>query len=106
MGPIFDALGVPVTVTRPAPDNDPIETSGIWIMPLAGERPPMAEISRQESEHLMALDRAVVPAAPRGTRIAAPRRLGGPIECWRVDGPEHVDADHLRVYLVPDPEES
>jgi hypothetical protein len=104
MGPFFDAFGVPVTVTRPLPDNDPIETVGIWIDLAPMEMPPGMEFQRKEPQRVLALGRDDVPTVPRGTAVLAPETLGGPVKGWRIDGLERADADHHRVYLIPDPE--
>jgi hypothetical protein len=111
LGPILEAFGVPATVMRPAPDDTPIETTGIWISPLTAEMPSglefrTTELRMTERRYLLALPRADVPTIPRGTRIAAPEVLGQVDQWWRVDGVEQADSDHHRVLLVPDPDGS
>ena len=104
MGPIFDAFGVPAMVTRPAPNDTPIETTGVWVEVAEMEVPSGLAFQRKEPQRLLALMRAEVPTVPRGTAVLAPEILGGAVLRWRVDGLDRADADHHRVYLIPDPE--
>jgi hypothetical protein len=104
MGPIFDAFGVPATVTRPAPDDTPIETTGVWIEVAEMEVPLGLAFQRKESQRLLTLMRAEVPTVPRGTTVLAPETLGGAVLRWRIDGLERADVDQHRVYVIPDPE--
>jgi hypothetical protein len=104
LDPIFEAFGVPATVTRPAPDEIPILTTGVWVSPLTLDMPPAMEFQRKESQRVMALTRTEVPTVPRGTIIEAPEMLGGTVQRWRIDGIEQTDSDHHRVFLLPDPE--
>jgi hypothetical protein len=96
--PIFDAFGVPVTVTRPAPDSVTITTVGVWVQPLSEEQRIGVDASRREPRKVLALQRAVIaPPLPRNTIIAAPEVDGGPVLTWQVDGIEQVEADIWRV---------
>jgi hypothetical protein len=91
------AHGVDVVVTRPAPDNDPIETRGIWLTPLTEDVPIGMDFQRREPIRVIALSRLAVPTVPRGTVIVAPEKAGDDDEEWLVDGVERVEADHSRV---------
>lgn len=96
------AHGVPVTVTRPAPDNTPVETTGIWLAPLNDDRPVGGDFSRRDPRRLMALPiTSALPSAPRGTVIAA-REIGATVTAnWRVDGyDDRIDPDVMRVILL------
>jgi hypothetical protein len=104
MGTFFDRFGVPVTVTRPAPDDTPIETTGIFVEVAEMDVPSGLAFQRKEPQRLLALMRTEVPTVPRGTAVLAPELLGGEVLRWRIDGLERADADHHRVYLIPDPE--
>jgi hypothetical protein len=75
--PLLDAFGVPATVTRPAPDNDPIETVGIWLLPHNMDEPIASGFQRREPVRVFALSKDAVPTLPRNTRIEAPERAGG-----------------------------
>jgi len=102
MDPILGAFGVPATVTRPAPDDTPIETTGVWISPLTADAPGGGfELQRRERRYLLVLDRDTVPTVPRGTRVEAPERLDGTVRTWRVDSLERVDTDETRVWVIP-----
>ncbi len=105
LDPILAAFGVPATVTRPAPDDTPIETTGIWITPLTLEVPTGGEFQAAERQYVMALPRADVPTVPRGTIVDAPETLGQADARWRADGVERAEYDHHRVRLVPDPDD-
>jgi hypothetical protein len=99
----FDfAHGVPVTVTRPAPDDDPIETHGIWIVPIT-ESAPLGGFGRQEPRRILALRRDQVPTVPKGTVIVGPPKADADPVGWRVDGIDRIEADHVRVIVVEDP---
>lgn len=97
-------LGIPVTVTRPFPDDTAIETRGIWLTTLTDDRPGATDFSRREPYRVMALSRAEVPTTPRGTLIVAPENPGGTDQTWRVDGIAGQEADHVRVIVVLAPE--
>lgn len=101
MDPLFSAFGVPATVTRPAPDDDPITTTVVWINPIADDVPIGQAFQRREQRRILALDRAAVPTVPRGTEIVAPEALGGSERTWKVDSHEQDDVDHYRVRVVP-----
>jgi len=81
------AHGVAATVTRPAPDNAPIVTRGVWItIPLEEPRPYGSDFQRREPRRVLALPKADVATLPRGSIIVALDRVGGTIKVWRVDG--------------------
>jgi hypothetical protein len=103
MDPILREFGVPVTVTRPAPDDDPIQTTGVWVLPITEDVPLGTEFQRKERRRILALDRDEVPTVPRGTVIVAAERAGDDAQTWRVDGLEFADADHHRVRVVLEP---
>lgn len=98
----LSAHGVDVTVTRPVPDDEPIEARGIWLTPTTEGLPIGSELTRREPRRVLALRRADVPTVPRGTLIVAPEKAGDEDTLeWRVDGFEHYEADHVRVIVVP-----
>jgi hypothetical protein len=96
---------VDVTVTRPAPDNTPIECRGIWLT-YATEDQPGREFGRREARRIMALSKVDVPTVPRGTRIVAPELSGGDERIWQVDGFDRIEADHTRVIVIAIEDES
>lgn len=97
------AFAVDATVTRPAPNDEPIETEGLVWLPLRTEDVPMgAELTRRESIRVASLPKADVPTAPRHTEILAPEYKGGPILGWRVDGTLHPEVDDIRVIVSRD----
>lgn len=99
-----DAFGVPAIVTRPAPDDTPIATEGIWVAPLPTDLPFGTATQRESPKRVLALPRAAVPTIPRKTHIVAAEILGGTEVRWRVDGFEGQEVDHIRCIVVPDPE--
>jgi hypothetical protein len=96
----LSAHGVDVTVTRPAPDDTAIATRGIWLTTETVDV-PAGEFSRREPRRVMALRRANVPTVPRGTLIEAPEKSGDAVTVWRVDGIDRLEADHVRVIVLP-----
>jgi hypothetical protein len=81
------AHGVTATVTRPAPDNSPIVTRGIWITsPLGESRPYGTDLQRRDPRRVLALPRSAVSTLPRGSIVVAAEAPGGAVKVWRVDG--------------------
>lgn len=96
--------GVDVVVTRPAPEDTPIATRGIWLTPVTEGVPIGGESARREPKRVLALSRAVVPTVPRGTLVQAPPKAGDADVMWRVDGLETLEPDHTRCWVVPAPD--
>ena len=97
----LSAHGVPATVTRPAPDNLPVVTTGIWLTaPQDEPRPYGTDFQRREPRRIFVLPRDVLPTIPRGTQVSAPDKAGGTVLTWQVDGVDRTEADHWRVLLV------
>lgn len=95
------AHGVSATVTRPAPDDTPVETTGIWhTAPPEDAQPYGTDFRRREPRRILALPRADLPTMPRGTTISAPETIGGTAKTWTVDGLERVEADTWRVLVT------
>lgn len=92
VGVLLSAFGVAATVTRPAPDNAPIPTTGIWFKPGGSQQdelqtqPYGTDLRRWDSRRLIALPRSEVATLPNGTTIAAPEDADGAVKTWRVDG--------------------
>lgn len=103
LGPILSAFGVPATVTRPAPDNTPVVTTGVWVRPLHEEQEPFgANRRRREPRQVLSLPRtSALATMPEGTLIVAPEEAGGPSVTWRWDGMEQAESDCWRVIVVP-----
>lgn len=92
---------VEVTVRRPAPDSDPIETRGIWITPAVDDF-PSGEVMRRDVRRVIALPKVAVPTVPIGTLIEADDEHGNDGGyAWLVDGFESSEADHTRVTVIP-----
>lgn len=109
MPAILRAFGVEATVTRPAPDDEPIETTGVWLPRDSEMFPQGGEWPRRDQLRVIAFDVDAVPTLPRGTLIDAPERKGGSSRIWVVDGPagmHDIDADQRKVIvrLNRDPE--
>lgn len=112
MAPMVDAFGLPIVVTRPAPDDEPIATVGLWIsssdqdkrgaQPLDEVRPIGSDFQRREPRKVLAVPRdAVLTKFPRGSFIQAADALGGTVRTWRTDGFDRVEPDVWRVIVVP-----
>jgi hypothetical protein len=99
---VQSAHGVPATVTRPWPDDTPVETTGVWrIASLEEPQPYGMDLQRREPRRIFALPRRTFESVPRGTLIVAPETSDGTAQTWRVDGIERIDPDFLRVIVVP-----
>jgi len=101
---LLDAFGVPATVTRPAPDEDPILTTGVWLPPDTESVPTGARVGRREVKRLLAFRVEDVPSLPTRSRVIAAERLGDSEKVWQVDGMAVFDVDHWRVTVVQVPE--
>ena len=95
----MSAHGVDATVTRPAPDDDPITTRAILMTTQTEDAPMGAEFTRRDPIRVLVLRRDEVPTVPLGTVIVAPERLGGEPESWVVDGYDLQQADQHRVIV-------
>jgi hypothetical protein len=93
----FFAHGVACTVTRPAPDDEPITTTAIWLTTTT-EDAPVGEFSRREPRRVIALQKSDVPTCKRGTEITAPEL--GESRTWIVDGVDRSEADHWRAVVT------
>lgn len=101
LDPALDAFGLPAIVTRPAPDDIPIDTKGFWIQPLEEAQPYGTDFKRREPRRVFVLSRTALPTLERGTTIVAAEIAGGEAKTWRVDGFDRaVDPDHWRAILV------
>lgn len=100
VGVQFTTMGVPAVVTRPAPNDTPIETRLIWVNRSTPDVPDGSQATRRDPRRIAALKVADVPAAPKGTRIVAPDTQDGTDRTWRVDGTDRVDVDQVRVVLL------
>lgn len=101
----LQAHGVDATVTRPSPNDEPIETRGIWMTPSPAGVPIGSSFSRTDRDRVMVFSKAEVPTIPKGSKVIAPQFDGGDDEAWRVDGLEREEADHWRAHLVSSPED-
>lgn len=97
----FDIHGVPATITRPAPDETPIVTTGVWTEPLAENQPFGTDIRRFDPRLVFMVRTSAVPDAKKGTLIEAPPRGGGAVQTWIVDGYELKTAERLRLIVKP-----
>jgi hypothetical protein len=97
----FELLGLEASVTRPAPDDTPIATRGIWVDPVTEDVPVGLDLQRRIAKKVMALPRADVPTAPRGTVIVMAERHAPSLpRTWRVDELVHQAEDHTRVLVT------
>lgn len=102
---LLAAFGVPATVTRPAPDDAPIPTTGIWVTGAGDEGQPYGtDFRRTDPRRQLAFLRSALETLPRGTEITAPEVLGGTVKTWRVDQiGDATDSEFWRAVVVPQP---
>lgn len=102
LDPILDAFGVPATVTRPAPDDDPVATTALWPgrWPLEERHPFGTDLQRRDPRRVLGLPKADVPHLPKGTLVVAPEEAGGPTRTWMVDNYEQHQPADLWLVLV------
>lgn len=103
MSEMVAAFGVDITVTRPAPDNEPIETAGIWCSSLINDDAPSGfGLHRKEQTKILAIPiDDDLPTVPLNSIVDAPLRKGLTARRWRVDGFQTPEGDEVRVILVP-----
>jgi hypothetical protein len=95
------AHGVNATVTRPAPDNAPIATKGIWrVAPLDERQPYGTDFHNRVPRRVFVLSRSDVPTLPRGTVVVAPEVMGGADKTWKVDGLEPTEGDYFLAVML------
>jgi hypothetical protein len=83
---------VPATVARPAPDDAPIATRGIWVTsPLEESRAYGQDFQRRDPRRVFVMPKSAVPTLPRGTIVTAAEVEGGTSKTWRVDGLDALD---------------
>lgn len=99
--PILRAFGVPGTITRPAPDDVPIETTVVWVPPDTLSEPDRSNITRRRPHRILGVPLADVPTVPSQTVIAAPLVKGGDVLNWVVDGFDRIEFDITRVVVIP-----
>lgn len=96
----FATMGVDAVVTRPEPNDTPIETKLIWVDRTTPDDPDKAQHSRRDPVRIAAFKKIEVSTLPRGTRVEAPELQGGTDRTWKVDATDRADADQLRVVLI------
>lgn len=94
-----DAFGVPGSVTRPAPDDDPIDTVLVWSAPAPIDTPAQADYTRRAARRIIGISLDDVPTVPTETIIVAPEALGGDIQTWKVDAIDRLEFDHVRAIV-------
>jgi len=102
MGPFLEAFGLPATVTRPAPDDTPVPSTGFWLPARRDDQPVAATgYQRVDPRRRFVLPRdAALPTLPTGSEVVAPEREGEVAKTWRVDEHDDVaDPDCWRVLL-------
>ena len=101
LGALFGVAAVDAVVTRPEPDDTPIQTSLIWVASTTISDPSGAVFQRREAIRTAAVLRSAVATLPRGTRIVAPELQGGVARTWKVEHPDVLEADLIRAIVVP-----
>jgi hypothetical protein len=97
----FEALAVAGTVTRP---NEPaIEARVLWVTPSTESLPGGGGFQRREARRGVALLKSEVASVPAGTIILAPELEGGESKRWKVEGPDVILPDQIRVIVVAAP---
>lgn len=94
--------GVAATVTRPAPDGTPIETTVLWpsVAPVEDSQPYGTDFSRKGPRRVMAIPKVDVATLPIGTLIVAPEQIDGTNKNWRVDALDRSEADTWRAIVM------
>jgi hypothetical protein len=104
MASILDAFGVAATVTNP--DEAALEVTLVWVPEFTEPVPPGSAFTRREPRRIAAFSKSEVATIAKGAIVDAPWLGTDEILRWRVDGIALSDADHWRVFVVEDPDES
>ena len=81
------AHGVAVTVTRPAPDDVPVATTGVWRRTPQESMPVSTDFRRAEPRKILQVPRtASLPTLPRGSIVLAPDETDGVDKTWQIEG--------------------
>lgn len=101
-GALVAVMGLPITVTRPAPNDTPVETRGIWLTPQTESTPFGADLARRDPRKTLAVPRSTtLPSAPKGTVIAAAETDASDVKTWRVEGyAQPMTVDEMRLLVV------
>lgn len=94
------AFGAAATVTLPGEEPVTIDTTVIWLPPMAVETPGVLG-QTNSPQAILALSKADVPSAPRGTLIEAPAAEGGANQSWVVEAVLGELPDEIRVLVIP-----
>lgn len=93
------AHGVPAVVTRPAPNNTPVNTTGIWMTPALFEE-SAGDMQRREVRRVLVVPRSsTLTTLPLETTIVAPEVLAGGNRTWIVEGFDRIEADRWRAIV-------
>lgn len=102
---IFGVLSVPVTVTRPYPNETPAVVTGVWLTWHAEDAVSGGFIQRREPMRVIAIRSDLgLGVVPRGTVLEAPEDQGGAVKRWRVDGIEQSESGLVRYRVIPNPD--
>jgi len=81
----LEAFGLPAVVTRPAPDNTAVTTTGFWSLPREGEVAG-SDFGKLESQKLLVLPKSALSTLPRGTQVVIAETSGAATKTWLVEG--------------------
>ena len=95
----LSAHGVAATVTRPAPDDTPVETTVIWLTPKE-DQPGGSDFARLDPQRVLAIPRADLSTMPRGTTIAAAEADGGATKTWARESLDRSIDPHFWYVMV------
>lgn len=91
--------GVAATVTRPAPDATPVETTAIWLTPKE-DQPGGSDFARLDPKRVMAIPRSALSTMPRGTTILASEADGGTAKTWHRESLDRSIDPHFWYVVV------
>jgi hypothetical protein len=100
MSAVLSAFGLEGTVTRPAPDDAPINATVVWLPVAMGDVPSGMTSSRREKVCMLSVSREEVPSLPRGSIVEAPEVRDGDVKTWKVDATDLSDAEHIRALVI------
>ena len=101
LGAMFGSASTAGVVTRPAPDDTPIQAAVLWVTPTTDDAPVGVEFHRREPHEVAAIRKADVPTMPRRTAIVAARFPGQAARTWIVDRVVVDEPDLWRVLVAP-----
>lgn len=96
----FSLLEIVQATVTPAGGSAIEGVALLWLGTEDQERPAGMALQRTTRRRMGSVRLSEVPTLPAGSTLVAPELPGGADVTWKVDGPTHIEADHIRFLVV------